>query len=319
MTHPQPSLNKRQMKRRTFLKHLGLATALPTLSPSLRALAADANPKSTLHLLSCNIRVALPEDETAGNGWSARRDVCIDVIRSHKPDVICLQEVLEVQMRDLERAFPDFGSFGFAGPEMDARKEGYQGIAKNPIFYSRNRYDFVSAGTMWLSETPHLPGSSSWDSARPRHANWVRLRDRTSGVEFRVISTHLDHVSQKAKEEQIKLVLAEADTYQPDFPQVLAGDFNSGASSPVIKSVLDAGWTNTQTAAPGPVDNGLTVHSFLGPKYVPKSEAGRKKGPIDFILTRGPVNASKWKIIRDERNGRYPSDHYFLAATLVLG
>jgi endonuclease/exonuclease/phosphatase family metal-dependent hydrolase len=262
--------------------------------------------------------VPLPEDEAAGNGWKARRELCLDVIRAQKPDVICLQEVLRVQMEDLERGFPAFGSFGFEGPEMDARMVGYQGIAKNPILYSRERYDLISAGGFWLSETPHLPGSLSWDSARARHVNWVRLRDRASRRQLRVLNTHLDHQSQQAREEQIKMILAEAALYAPEFPQLLSGDFNAGAANFVLKLALDAGWTNTHTAAPGPRDDGNTTHGFLGAKYTPKTEAARKRGPIDFILTHGPVSTLSWKIIRDSRDGRYPSDHYFVATKVNL-
>ena len=307
------------MKRRTFIKNLGLAASLPWLGRAAFAAADDpAKSNAALTVLSCNIRVALPEDEATGNGWHTRRELCLEVIRAQKPDVICLQEVLREQMEDLERGLTEFASFGFEGPEMDPRKVGYQGIAKNPIFYVRARYDFVSAGGFWLSETPHLPGSLSWESARARHVNWVRLRDRASGRQFRVLSTHLDHKSQHAREEQMKLILAEAALYPAEFPQVLAGDLNAGAANPVLKLVLDAGWTNTRTAAPGPRDEGNTTHDFLGPKFVPKTEAARKRGPIDFILTHGPISTREWKIVRDSRNGRYPSDHYFLSAALAM-
>jgi endonuclease/exonuclease/phosphatase family metal-dependent hydrolase len=308
------------MRRRTFIRAIGLGASLPWLHRvGTAAPAAPAEAKAAAHtILTCNIRVPLPEDEAAGNGWKARRALCMDVIRAQKPDVFCLQEVLREQMDDLERGFPDFAGFGFEGPEMDARQVGYQGIAKNPIFYSRERYDFVSAGGFWLSETPHLAGSLSWESARARHVNWVRLRDRASRRQLRVLSTHLDHVSQRAREEQIKLILAEAAVYAPDFPQVLAGDLNASAANAVLKLALDGGWTNTRTAAPGPHDEGNTTHGFLGEKYVPKTEAGRKRGPIDFILTRGPVSTLAWKIIRDSRDGRYPSDHYFVSATVAI-
>ena len=307
------------MKRRTFLTNLGLAASLPTLSRVAFA-AEDASAKATVAthtVLSCNIRVALPEDEAAGNGWSARRDVCLDVIRAQKPDIIGFQEVIRVQMADLERGLPTHAGFGFEGPEMDARMVGYQGIAKNPVFYLRKRYDLVSAGGFWLSETPHIPGSLSWESARARHVNWVRLHDRATQQQFRILSTHLDHVSQRAREEQLKMILAEAAVYARGFPQILAGDFNATAANPVLKLAQDAGWTNTQDAAPEPRDDGNTTHGFLGDQ-APKTEAARKRGPIDFILTRGPVTTLAWRIIRDSRDGRYPSDHYFIAAKLGL-
>lgn len=306
------------VKRRAFLQQLALAAALPTLTQVASGQTPNSAGKSFHRVLSCNIRVALPEDESSGNGWNKRRDICIDVIKAQQPDIFCLQEVLRIQMEDLEKAFPDFARFGFAGPEMDARQEGYQGIAKNPIFYSKERYDMVSAGGFWLSDTPHLPGSLSWGSARARHVNWVRLRERVTKREFRVLSLHLDHESQSAREQQFKMVLAEAALYPKDFPQILAGDFNAGAANPVIKLALDAGWVNTQTSLPGIPDTGLSTHGFQGTNFVAKTEAGRKKGPIDFILTSGKITTKDWKMVRDNRNGRYPSDHFFLSASLEL-
>lgn len=309
------------MQRRDFIKRLGAAASLPLLG-GISPGAAESTAKTGTaahHLLSCNIRVALPEDEAAGNGWSVRRDLCLDVIRAQKPDLICFQEVLRVQMADLEKALPHMSGFGFEGPEMDARMAGYQGIAKNPVFYSRERYDFVSAGCFWLSETPHIPGSLSWGSARARHVNWVRLRDRATRRQFRLLSTHLDHVSQRAREEQIKMILSEAAIYAPEFPQILAGDFNAGIQNNVLQLALDAGWTNTRTAAPEPHDDGNTTHGFLEERDPAKDEAARKRGPIDFVLTRGPISTLAWKIIRDSKAGRYPSDHFFISTRLALG
>lgn len=307
------------MKRRAFLKQLGFAASVPLLARN--AVAADNSPvksgAATHTVMTCNIRVNLPEDEAAGNGWSSRRDLCLDVIRAQKPDLISFQEVLRDQMADLIKGLPTHGGFGFEGPEMDARMVGYGGIAKNPVFYSRERYELVTSGGFWLSETPHLPGSLSWDSARARHVNWVRLRDRASGKQLRLLSTHLDHVSQHAREEQMKLILAEAAVYAPEFPQILCGDLNATAANPVLKLALDAGWKDSHTEAPEPRDDGNTTHGFLGDKN-PKSDAAKRRGPIDFILTRGAIQTRGWKIIRDSKDGKYPSDHYFVAAQIAF-
>lgn len=307
-----------EMQRRKFIKQLALAATLPWAGRTTFAAESPAKPASATHIvLACNIRVALPEDEATGNGWRARRDLCLEVIRAQKPDLICCQEVLREQMADLEKGLPAHVGFGFEGPEMDARMVGYGGIAKNPVFYSRERYELVTAGGFWLSETPHLPGSLSWDSARARHVNWVRLRDRASGKQLRLLSTHLDHVSQRAREEQMKMILAEAATYAPEFPQVLGGDLNATATNPVLKLALEAGWRNSHTESPEPRDHGNTTHGFLGEKAA-KSEAVAKRGPIDFILLRGAITAHAWKIIRDSRDGRYPSDHYFVRAEVAV-
>src|SRR5690606_25833383 len=151
--------------------------------------------------------VDLPEDEAKGFGWQHRKDICAKVIADEKPDIICLQEVLKGQFEDLKSAFPQFQGFGFDGPEMDAHTLGYHGIAKNPILFSDDRYALVSGGTYWLSETPLKAGSISWGSARARHANYIRLQDKKSKREFRVVNLHLDHISQEARENQIQVVL----------------------------------------------------------------------------------------------------------------
>lgn len=264
-------------------------------------------------ILSCNIRVDhLPEDQESGNSWKERKELCVSVIRERKPDIICAQEVLRSQMDDLVNAFPKFGQYGFEGPEMDARPEGYHGIAKNPIFYSLERYEFVTAGSFWLSETPHLPGSLSWGALRARHVNWVRLRDRVSGKQLRVLNLHLDHGPEAARIAQIKVVLDEAALYPAAFTQFLAGDFNSRQNRPVHEAVKQAGWMDCRFAAPGPLDDGNTTNSFIGHENKPKV------GPIDYIYGKNVGVVKQWEVIRDSKDGRFPSDHYFVMAVVEL-
>ena len=256
----------------------------------------------------------MPDDEAKGVGWPQRKDLCISVIKKHNPDIICLQEVLEVQNEDLKKAFPEFFAFGFEGPEMDAFKEGYHGVAKNPIFFSRNRYEFVSAGCYWLSETPHIGGSKSWDTARARHVNWLRLKDKQSSTSFRVLSLHLDHVSQEAREKQIDMVIAEADQYPSDFKQILAGDFNASKANEVIAKLKGKGWIDSYAALFGEEEPGHTVHAFQG-ENDPKKDARKK---IDFVFLKGDIKSVASSIIKDHKGDLYPSDHYFLSADLTF-
>jgi endonuclease/exonuclease/phosphatase family metal-dependent hydrolase len=289
-----------------------LASHIRRFGILILALASVHSAATEVAIISANIRVALPEDEARGFGWSMRRELCGAVIMANRPDIICLQEVLPGQQADLESRWPDFATFGFAGPEMDIRLEGYHGIAKNPIFYSRDRFDLISAGGFWLSETPHLPGSLSWGSARARHVNWVRLRERAPGRELRVLNTHLDHLGQPARERQMQMILDEAAQYAPDFPQVLAGDLNAHAANPVVAAIIDAGWSDTYAAVHGPADPGFTAHAFLGENFVPAGPFGK----IDFVFVRGRIRAVAAAIIRDRDGELYPSDHFFVSARL---
>jgi endonuclease/exonuclease/phosphatase family metal-dependent hydrolase len=300
--------------RRNFLKGLGAAALLPALPGFSNKLITDHSATGTHRVLSCNIRVALDEDEEKGLGWSSRKDICLKVIKNHKPDIICLQEVLKVQADDCRKFFSSYQLIGFDGPEMDAHTTGYHGIAKNPILFSKDRYELLTAGTYWLSETPLVAGSKSWDTARARHANWVRIRDKKTGKEFRVVNLHLDHVSAEAKIQQAKMVVDESAQYQPGYTQILTGDFNSRFDSNVFTSVRDGGWNESYEAIHGKKEAGHTGHEFQGVKY----DKASSKGRIDYIWYRGKIKPVDALIIKDDVNGKYPSDHFFLQADLVI-
>ncbi|WP_433896316.1 endonuclease/exonuclease/phosphatase family protein [Sphingobacterium mizutaii] len=297
--------------RREFFKKVGLLTAMPLLAKlDLQAeqLPAKGN---QIKVLTCNIRVDLEEDAAKGLGWKDRREACLSVIKKQKADLIGFQEVLKGQFLDLKENLKDYFAFGFDGPEMDAFKEGYHGIAKNPILFSKKRFELLAASAYWLSETPLKAGSLSWGSARARNAVFVRLLDKKTNKEIRLTNLHLDHVSNEAKEGQIKVVLEEAAQYQSDFPQILTGDFNVGMDSKVYQDVIAAGWKDSYVQVKGNETPEGTTHGFKG------NDPNRKKSKkIDFIFLNGPLKAIDTNIIKDSFKGVLPSDHYFVSAVL---
>lgn len=262
-----------------------------------------------LKILSCNVRKDLPVDEESGNGWDSRKDLCAEVIVAQGPDVICLQECFNAHFEDLRCRLPEFKSFGLTSP-------GAEFNPCNAIFFVRDRFELVSEGGFWLSETPHVAGSKSWDSAAVRFANWVHLSERSSGREFRVWNSHLDHISQVARVNQARLLVEAAQAFGDDLPQLLTADFNADASNPAIGVVKAGGWLDTHAAVHGPNDPGFTFHGFLGPMYAKTRPPEKLIGKIDFIFCRGPFRTLSAKIIRDSHNGRYPSDHYFISAEM---
>ena len=290
---------------------MAVAAAAPT---RLRAADRPLSAPDAAHcVVSANIRVPLPADDASDNGWAVRRKACAEIIRLRNPDVICLQEALLGPIEELRADLGNhFHEFGFHGPEMDTSRGEYQLIAKNPILYSATRYDLVSAGGFWLSEKPHLPATMSWGSGRARHVNWVRLRERATKHEFRVLNTHLDHVSQVAREKQLAMILEESAMYASTFPQILAGDFNVDARNPILGALAGHGWRDTYAEMHGANGDGFSAHAFEG--FARKTDVGR----IDFILTRGALTPSAAEIVRESRDGRYPSDHYFISARLAF-
>jgi endonuclease/exonuclease/phosphatase family metal-dependent hydrolase len=284
--------------RRGFLKTLGLAAALP-LAP--RALRAEPEPKSpaTRHrIMTCNILLDLPEQKGTAEDWSAhRREVCLKVIQAHRPDIFCLQEVGLGQRDDFVKAFPGFTGFGYVDPHTDKHPRRFQAI-KNMIFCSAERYEQVAAGQYWLSETPLIAGSTLGEEKLPRHVTWVRLKERASQKEFRILDTHWA-LKQPVRAREAQILTAEAGPpYSPEFPQLLCGDFNSQSTSPEHKTLAEAGWKDTYAL----------LHA--------DAQAPQRK--IDFIFFHGAVTPVAAEIIREQEGGIYPSDHPFVLAEVSL-
>jgi len=265
-----------------------------------------------MKIMTCNIRCSTAGD--GDNGWTHRKTLCCEVIRSRRPDVICCQEVREDQYADLVEAFPEFDLFGVPDEPM-----GYDPV--NTVLYRRDAFDRLAASGFWLSETPHVPGSSSWESACIRLATWVRLRDRASQRELVVVNTHLDHRSQRAREGQVHVLNEWSAVFPPEVSMILTGDMNCDRRNPAIRAFKDAGWRSAYEAVHGDADPGTTVHWFLGPDAVAKTRTldfmPDDLGRIDWIFLRGGIDATDAEIVRDHDGGRYPSDHYFLAAELT--
>ncbi|NLF33071.1 MAG: endonuclease/exonuclease/phosphatase family protein [Planctomycetes bacterium] len=256
-----------------------------------------------VRVMSCNIRCDHGGD--GANNWVHRRDLCVEVMQSRRPDILCCQEVWASQAADLRRALAGYAWMGTID-EPDGRGP------VNSIFYRSDRFRPTSAGAYWLSQTPHVCGSRSWDSRCVRLATWARLLDGESGREVRIVNTHLDHVSQPAREGQAAVLNEDAAAYGETFAQILTGDMNAGPENPAIACFGGAGWRDTWQAARGEDDPGPTFHGFRGPAY------DGPEGRIDWIFMRGPVRATAAEVVTDHRDGRYPSDHHFITADVEL-
>ena len=271
------------------------------------------NESTTHRVMSANIRITgLEPDAGTVNEWDNRKEYLIEVFRAYNPDIIMMQEVIYDSYAYCKEQLNDYFAFGFEGPEMDPFTEGYHFIGKNVIFFSKERYELVSAGCYWLSEDPVIGGSISWETNRARHANWVRVLDRKTGKQMRLIDIHLDHKSADAKVNQAKLIVREAAQYQEYFPQILCGDFNSGKTTEQIVHFTENGWTDWYDALHNGEEYGRTGHGFKGKSH---EKPGRR---IDYIFTKGNAKALSCEVLTDQRGEMYPSDHFFMLAEIAI-
>jgi endonuclease/exonuclease/phosphatase family metal-dependent hydrolase len=144
-----------------------------------------------------------------------------------------------------------------------------------------------------------------------RLATWVLLRERGSGALWRVVNTHLDHVSQRARVGQARVLARDCRVWPDEVCQVLTGDMNCDSRNRAIAVLRRAGFRDTYEAVHGTADPGYTFHRFEGPAFESRT------GKMDWVLVRGRARVTAAEVVQDAVEGRYPSDHYFVTADLA--
>jgi endonuclease/exonuclease/phosphatase family metal-dependent hydrolase len=257
-------------------------------------------------VLSFNIRYAAADD--GPNAWELRRDLAVATIRCHDADILGLQEVLASQAADLRAALPEYGFIGVGRDDGAAQGEFV------PVFYRQKRFELVDYGHFWLSEHPDQPGSVGWDAALPRIATWVRLRFKDAPLtEITVVNVHFDHSGQRARRESARMIRRLVESLGGQ-PLVVLGDFNCPPGSEPYWILTEERTHPTALfdawAALGqPEADAGTYHAFTG---MPR------EGRIDWILASRRCAVDEVAIDRSQRDGRYPSDHFPVVATLRL-
>ena len=252
-----------------------------------------------LDVLSFNIRYANPGD--GADTWDLRTDLVFGVIRDHDPDVVGLQEALPRQMDALREAFPAYRFVG-VGRDGDGRGE------HAALMIREDRFEVVEHGDFWLSPTPDVVASRGWDAALTRICSWAVLRERAGGAEFLVMNTHFDHQGAEARRESAGVIVRRRARHD-ELPVIVTGDLNAGEGSPPLAALTAGGLRDTfRDVHPDAREVG-TFNGFRG------TADGEK---IDYVLVDDRWSTRDAAIVRDHEDGRYPSDHFPVSATVVL-
>lgn len=254
-----------------------------------------------VRVMSFNIRYDNPGDGL--DAWPNRRDRVAGLIRFHGADLAGLQEALRSQIDDLEARLPDYDWIGVG--RTDGADEG----EFTPIFYRADRFSVQDQGNFWLSETPDVPGSKSWDAALERIATWAIFEDSASGIQFFALNTHFDHIGETARENSAALLVEMIDSLARDLPVVFTGDINTGPDSPPYK-VITASFRDALHA---------TEQEHYGPTSTWNGfEAIQPDRRIDFVFVNDAFRVIKHGILSDTWDGRFPSDHLPVLAEVVV-
>lgn len=281
---------------------VSVAALLGSASHAEDADDAPAPQETLFKIMTFNIRYGTADDKE--NRWEKRQELVFDVIRRHAPDVVGLQEALKFQIDEILGAVPGYAKLG-AG-----RDDGKDKGEWSAILYRKDRVRATDSGTFWFSDTPEVPGSTSWGNEIPRICTWGRFVDEKTGGSFCVYNVHLDHKSQPSREKSAELLVKRiAERAHPD-PAIVTGDFNAGEDNPAIVSLKKSGEL---------VDTYRAIHPDAKEVGTFNAFDGRKSGgKIDYILAPASIRVEESSIIHDNDGGRYPSDHFPVKATLRI-
>src|SRR5699024_1156130 len=175
------------------------------------------------------------------------------------------------------------------------------------VIVDSERFDVEAVDISWLSEQPETVASESWGVSHARTLTTVDVGDLATGRRLRLLNTHLDHKSERARLETGR-TLTET-IAGVDWPCVITGDFNDAICSPGYDN-LCTDISSIDTSAEVPSADIGTCHRYRGPK------AGDPR--IDWILTTAGLATVSTTINTFDVGGKYPSDHFPVEAVLAF-
>lgn len=244
---------------------------------------------SQVTVASYNIRVPVDKGD---NTWANRLPRIRKVIEQNKLDIFGVQEALKYQLDDLTV----WSTYGFVGGgRNDFQSKGEY----SAIIYNKAKFELLEFGTFGLSEKPDVPGVKSWGSACPRIATWGLFRVRATGKKFRFYNTHLDHRSELARVNGIKLIVEHAKKNGKGEPMILTGDFNAKPDSETYK--IASKLLNDAKKR--------SVGKPLGPDFTYQGFGRKAQRLLDYVFVSGNIRVMSYKVDDTRLNGKYPSDH----------
>ncbi|MDL2281957.1 endonuclease/exonuclease/phosphatase family protein [Parabacteroides sp. OttesenSCG-928-G06] len=265
------------------------------------------SPAEKINVMTFNIRMDTSSD--GENQWSFRKDFAASLVRFYETDLVGMQEVLHHQLTDLQERLPEYAYVG-VGREDGATKGEYASI-----FYRKDRFEVMKTGNFWLAEDKDAVGTKGWDAACERVATWAIFKDKTTGKEFFMLNTHLDHVGKTARHEGAALVLQQANELAKGLPIIVTGDFNAKPEDDPIQVL-----TNPDDKRHLQRARLLTTHPY-GPEWTFHNYGripAERRNWIDYIFVKGSFEVLRHGVLTDTQAHLYPSDHYPVLCTLVL-
>lgn len=250
-----------------------------------------------LNVVSSNIRFDNPQDQE--HSWNGRRKILSRKIVDFRPHILGTQEGRRPQLQDLE----DLVQLKIIDTHRNWLAERMY-----PSLFFRSDLSLLESGDIWLSKTPHIPGSKSFGSAFPRLATWAKFEFHQQ--KLLMANLHLDHEQAATRLQQIKVFITEIKKRRSDhLPFLLTGDFNEGPSGPVYELIKK----ELSLCDPWKILGRLEQSSHH--KFNGDTQSGKR---IDWILTTQHFKINDIFFNTKSHQGVFPSDHFPLFLALEL-
>ncbi len=252
-----------------------------------------------LRIISFNVRC---KDDLYGS-VKGRSQLIVAALRQYKPDSFGVQEATQQWLDIFEKELGD--EYGCVAQMRDDAEDS----EASAVYYLKEKFELIDSGTMWLSETPEIFGSKLPLSGCTRVATWATLKEKASGKIYTHINTHLDHILEQVRVEQVKILKVKIEELKAQgYPVVCTGDFNTYEDDEAYCEMVTCLSDSKHLAAES--DEGKTFHNY-GKEFF-------KTKPIDFVFVSDGVTVNRYKIIDEKIDRMYLSDHYGVCADLTL-
>lgn len=241
----EDEFERRNTRNYRLRKVVALAAALIAVTLILYGMLLNTNSAHKLRLYTHNIRYDNRRLTPGEQYWEKRGPLVAKSIAEHtedEPAVVCLQEVLYNQLKDIHHSLNKHEPWSYYGI---GRQDGGKKGEFSPIFYKEAEWDLKSSRTYWLSETPEKP-SRGWDAALERIVTEVILQHKKTHKTIKVLNTHFDHQGVVARRELVKLIMSKMQ--QGAEPAFLCGDFNTEPTDEPYSILKTSGFTDSRTA-----------------------------------------------------------------------
>ena len=246
-----------------------------------------------IKLISFNIRCC---DDPNGHSIAERAPRLVESTKKYDADLIGFQEYTEKWDEIIPGLYPEYDMFNL-----------YRSVHEHesaPILWKRDKFECVSKGNFWLSDTPEVE-SRGWDELYNcwRMCEYVILKHIETGKLFTYMNTHYGF-GDKGQIASSNLIYEYSKKISSN-PTFITGDFNMRPDSKGYEEI-----TKHFTDVNAVTSNDMTT-TYHGYGKVNDQH-------IDFCFIDDKIKPITQKLITDTMDGKYPSDHYGLYVELDI-